>query len=223
MIGMQKGKIAISIRELPTSSTHTAKLIRFLSKFRAGLNRPVIFVLDFLSFFVHNSPTSLSMTISPSPGPALAILLTKSPMALMPSTCSSRKSSRKSVMLPSALLSARTWRSMIDWLTVFSNSKAFFIASKGVPHSSFSGLGMSFSTTRPPREFWNFMNFSACSASSAEAFLKYLEKPVNAIEVKRHRQINVVRVKFHVHLLVDARFAFLMVVLTNNGCHLDFL
>jgi len=63
---------------------------------------------------LQSSPISLSMIISPSPGPARVILVTKSPMALMPSTCSSRKPSRKSVMLPSDLESARPWRSMMD-------------------------------------------------------------------------------------------------------------
>jgi len=43
---------------------------------------------------------------------------------------------------------------------------------------------------------------------------------VIAVEVERHRQIHVMRVQLHVHLLVDAGLAFLVEVLTNNRSHL---
>merc|ERR1719290_284541 len=212
--------------------------------------------LLFLQRIFYNSATSLSIMISPSPGPARVILVTKSATALMPSTCSSRNPSRKSVMLPSSLTPANAWRSMIDWLTVFSNSKAAFIASKGDPHSSFAGQrvevddrlvdglfqlqgglhrvqgGSPFVVLRPRDVLQDdattarvlelhellcvFRFFGRCLL---EVLGESRQSDVIPIEVQRHRQVNVVGVKLHVHLLVDASFAFLMVVLTNDGCH----
>lgn len=49
------------------------------------------------------------------------------------------------------------------------------------------------------------------------------QSDVVPIEVERHRQVNVMGVELHVHLLVDTGLSFEMVVLTDDGSHFDFL
>lgn len=66
------------------------------------------------------------------------------------------------------------------WFTVLSSSNAAMTASSGPLHSSWVGLAICWRTTLPPRLFWYFMNFSACSRSSSEHFLKNLKKPGRA-------------------------------------------
>merc|ERR1719341_191997 len=113
-------------------------------------------------------PISLSIKCRPSPSPALFILVIRSPMALMPSTCSARYSdSRKSQRWPSPLSPATLCRSRRLWLTVFSSSRAASMASSGVPHSMVVGLAMSWKTTLPPLLFWYSISFIPWHASSA--------------------------------------------------------
>merc|ERR1712142_958173 len=89
----------------------------------------------------------------------------------MPSTCSSRNPSRKSVMLPSALLSASPWRSMIDWLTVFQDD----------------------ATTARVLELHELLCvFSFFGRRLLEVLGGSRQSDVIPIEVQRHRQVNVV-------------------------------
>ncbi len=71
-------------------------------------------------------------------------------------------------------------RRQLTWFTVFSSSRAAVTASKGEDHSSLVGFATGCKTIRPPRLFWYFINFSACSRSSSEDFLKKLWNPGRA-------------------------------------------
>merc|ERR1719281_2195995 len=65
----------------------------------------------------------------------------------------------KSQRCASLWLPAVEWRLRRDWFTVFSSSRAAVMASRGVPHSIFSGLAMSRKTTFPPRLAWYSISF----------------------------------------------------------------
>lgn len=66
------------------------------------------------------------------------------------------------------------------WLTCFSRFRANSMAARGDAHSCWAGRLMAVNTTLPPRTFWYFISFWACSFSSSADSLKNLAKPLRA-------------------------------------------
>ena len=105
--------------------------------------------------------SSLSKICTPKPGPTFFSLVIMSLFSFISSTCSVRKSdSRKSQKWGSLFFVPDACKSKIDWLTVFSSSKADSNASNADPHSSLFGLATSLRTTLPPRLFYKKLTFS---------------------------------------------------------------
>ena len=106
--------------------------------------------------------SSLSKICTPKPGPLFFSLVIMSLFSFISSTCSVRKSdSRKSQKWGSLFFVPDACKSKMDWLTVFSSSKADSNASNADPHSSLFGLATSLRTTLPPRLFYkNKLTFS---------------------------------------------------------------